>query len=251
MGLLRKSSKLFRLLSSSVGRRGLLNGVAMTVEHESGLASLRPNTVVDVGANKGQFALFARRYFPGCRVLAFEPLPGPAERFRRLFRADSQVRLFELAIGPEAREATMHVSAREDSSSLLPIGAAQSEIFPGTEQAGVHSIRMARLGDILTEDDIAPPALLKIDVQGFEQEVLLGSDALLPRFRWIYVECSYMELYDGQALADDIENLLADRGFSLAGRFNLIEDPVRGPVQGDFLFEQGGGTFGALRPFPL
>jgi hypothetical protein len=94
-------------------------------------------------------------------------------------------------------------------------------------------ISVRRLADVIGPDDIARPALLKLDVQGYELLALHGCLKLLPEFDYVYVECSYLELYEGQALADEVIELLQQQGFSVSGKFNLVsrEDPT--PVQSD------------------
>ncbi|MGB5096268.1 MAG: hypothetical protein WBN82_00010 [Porticoccaceae bacterium] len=52
-------------------------------------------------------------------------------------------------------------------SSLLPIAVRQNALFPGTAEAGIATIRVARLADEVPAADLAAPALLKLDVQGF------------------------------------------------------------------------------------
>src|SRR5690606_10494278 len=148
-------------------------------------------------------------------VHAFEPLPAPADRFARLFQGDHRVRLHRCAIGPAAGEADLHLSRREDSPSLPPIGALQTAHVPGTAAVGRHSVRVARLDAVLAPADIAPDALLKIDVQGYEGEVIRGSTALLPLFRYVYCEISFKPLYDGQELAPKVIERLAEHGFRL------------------------------------
>ena len=103
---------------------------------------LSPNlaTVIDIGANRGQFSLAVRRWAPGARVLAFERLAGAAGRFREVFRGDSRVTLHRAAIGPEAGEATIHVSAADDSSSLLAISEKQERLFPSTGEIRTETI---------------------------------------------------------------------------------------------------------------
>ena len=64
----------------------------------------------------------------------------------------------EAEVGPQAGEAPIHVSARDDSSSLLPITARQSELFPGTAAAGMATIRVLRLADALPAAEIAARA---------------------------------------------------------------------------------------------
>ena len=201
------------------------------------LRNLGPlRTVVDVGANRGQFALAARHVFPQAQIVSFEPLTGPAALWRAVFAGDGRARLIDAAIGPEPGEAEIHVSARDDSSSLLPITARQNALFPGTAEAGTATIRVVRLADALPAADIEAPALLKLDVQGFELQALAGCEALLDRFAWVYVECSFVELYAGQAFADEVIAWLRERSFSLRGVFNMTYDAKGRALQADFLF---------------
>src|SRR5207302_4271075 len=140
----------------------------------------------DVGANRGQFSLVCRRLKPGAQIVAFEPLPAPAAAYRALFADDRRTRLHECALAPVRGEMTMHISGRDDSSSLLPISDLQSRNFPGTEKVGTRRVPTGPLSDFLAAGDLGRQNLLKIDVQGFELEVLKSAETLLPRFRWIY-----------------------------------------------------------------
>lgn len=236
--MLAKGSKLVKILSISVWMRTLLvQHVAAAVEHVPVLRQLGAvRALVDIGANRGQFALAARHVYPDARIVSFEPLPDPAVKFLRVFRGDGRVRLHESAIGPEAGEATIHVSARDDSSSLLPIGSEQNRLFPGTAETRTQKIRVGRLHDFIVAEEIASPALLKLDVQGFELSSLRGCEDLLPCFAWVYVECSFIELYEGQALADEVIVWLREREFVLAGVYNMSYDQDGRAVQADFLF---------------
>lgn len=235
-----KINKFFRIIQTYYYFKVLLlHQVAVGVEHAAifnYLCSERFQTVVDIGANRGQFALIARKYFPDAKVVSFEPLPEPAAIFHRVFASDPKVALHEVAIGPEDRDMTIYVSRADDSSSLLPISSVQSRLFPGTEKVEERTVTVRRLESVLKEEDIQPPALLKIDVQGFELEVLEGCRSLLPCFSFVYVECSFVELYAGQALAHEVIAYLQGTGFVLAGVYNLYYDKKGISVQGDFLF---------------
>ncbi|AWN17517.1 Methyltransferase FkbM [Salinisphaera sp. LB1] len=193
---------------------------------------------MDVGANRGQFALAARRCFPNARIVSFEPLSGPAAVYQAVFDEDRRARLVIAALGPEPGEAEIHRSARDDSSSLLPITAAQDALFPGTAEAGTETIRVARLAEHLSAEAIGTPALLKLDVQGFELQALAGCEDLLERFTWVYVECSFIELYVGQAFADEVIAWLRERGFQLCGVYHMAYDGDGRAVQADFLFRR-------------
>ena len=242
MSAAHKLWKALRVLASRDRRWwwALRHGVAPSLEHLRVLSLMAPETVVDIGANRGQFALAVRHVFPHARIDSFEPLPGPAAIFRRVFAADAWVRLHEMAIGPATGGAEIHLSARDDSSSLLPIGREQERIFPGTAEVAVARIEMRRLEDVLPRADIAAPALLKLDVQGYELQALRGCETLLDAFAWVYCECSFVELYEGQALADEVIAWLRARGFALLGAYNMAFDHAGRAVQADFLFGRGG-----------
>jgi FkbM family methyltransferase len=195
-------------------------------------------TVIDIGANRGQFALAIRQWAPKARVISFEPLPGPASIFRRVFSGDGKVSLHQAAVGPAAVRQKMHVSARDDSSSFLPISLAQTTMFPGTEEVATVVVHVGPLEEFVNPDELQSPAMLKLDVQGFEYEALIGCESMLPHFDWVYCECSFVELYSGQRLACDVINWLARKGFRLEGVFNSAYDARGQAIQADFLFSR-------------
>jgi FkbM family methyltransferase len=233
-----KIEKLFRVLACSRYRRAFVrHGVAAGVEHESLLRQISCRTVVDIGANRGQFALVAAQTFPEARIFSFEPLAEPAGTFRKVFD-DGAVKLFPVAVGPAQSRELMHLSARDDSSSLLPITSEQSRLFPGTEEIATQAVDVSPLDLQIAPEQIVAPALLKIDVQGFELSALAGCERLLPRFSYMYIECSFVELYEGQALAAEVIRWASDRRFSLDGIYNLSFDSTGQAIQADFFFSR-------------
>jgi len=136
----------------------------------------------------------------------------------------------------------MHVSGRDDSSSLLAIGGEQSRLFPGTGEVGTLSVRVAPLSSTIDAEEIAPPALLKLDVQGYEYDALLGCENLLSKFSGIYCECSFIELYEGQRLAFEVIALLVERGFVLSGMYNPTYDDEGRCIQADLWFSSSDRT---------
>lgn len=238
----RKFVKLLRLLPNPVYRRGLRFGVGAAIEHRHVIGGLKLASVVDIGANVGQFSLLVRALQPAAQIVAFEPLPDAAARYRQVFEEDDRVTLHEAAISPEQGTATMHVSASADSSSLLPISERQSELFPGTEEVGTTEVAVGPLDRFVDAEDIQAPAMLKIDVQGFELEVLRGSVSRLAAFEYVYVEASFEALYEDQALFADVEAFLVSQGFEEVGRYNVAQTDQGSPIQADFLFRRRGET---------
>jgi len=235
--MVHKFLKLANILKTHFFWPALSRGSAAATEHLSILRSLgNCKCVVDIGANRGQFSLVARRIFPGAEIHAFEPLYEPARIFRRVFSEDDLVTLYPFAIGPERMDAEIHVSIKDDSSSLLPIGESQSKLFPRTQEKEIRQISVFPLSDLMDADSIVAPALLKIDVQGYELEVLKGCAPLLDHFQYLYVECSFIELYKGQSLANEIIGFLNQHAFCLVGIYNMCYDRKGLAIQGDFLF---------------
>lgn len=225
-----------------IERRALFERVASAREHKSALDALGPiDMVIDVGANRGQFSLCAASIFPSAILLSFEPLGAPFGKLKTILgfieKQGNVVKGFQCALGNLSGRSQINVSKKDDSSSLLKIGLAQAEIFSGTEVSHAEDINIARLDDILSSYEVPDHSIMKIDVQGFELEVLMGAETSLAKIKHVYVECSFIELYEGQALASEVIDFLQRRGFRLSGVYNVFWDYEHGKcVQADFLF---------------
>ena len=231
-------SKLFRVLTSSRLMHAFLRyGVFASAEHIPVLGT-KFRMIIDIGANKGQFALACRKWAPNSKIISFEPLSAPADMFRLLFSKDTNIQFYQTAIGPKKQRANIHVSAHEDSSSLLPIGSNQVTIYPGTQEKELIEVDVAPLSFFLMPEDIKSPAMLKLDVQGFEMEALKGCETLMEKFDYIYCECSFIELYYGQKLAYEVIEWLHQRQFNFIGIFNTSYDRSGLAIQADFLFKK-------------
>lgn len=215
--------------------------VAAGVEHQPIVRPLDFDLLVDVGANVGQFSLIVSELKTGCQIVAFEPLAEAASIYRKVFQGDDLVTLHQTAIGPDRQDSEMHVSKRADSSSLLPISDAQVELFPGTEEARRETVKVAPLTDFLNEEHFKKTTLMKIDVQGFELDVLRSAAPILHHINWIYVESSFLPLYSGQALVHDVLKFLLDNDFRMKGIYNPAYDNNELIAQADFLFEKETG----------
>ena len=237
---MRRVSKLWKLLKVASYRDALrTHRVAAAVEHASVLGQLDFSFVVDVGANRGQFTLFALRTFPHAQIVSLEPLSAPAARFCELFADEERVTLFRVALGSDSGAHTMHVSAHDDSSSLLPITSVQTQLFRGTGEVRTETITVRRLSEVLDVKSIVEPALLKLDVQGFELQALRGCGDLLQCFTYVCAEGSFIELYEGQALAPEVIEYMRDCGFSLVCIYGTVSDALGRAVQADMLFKRG------------
>lgn len=229
--------KLIRLLLRDGYRRALGRGAAAAIEHEFVLKLIEPATLIDIGANVGQFSVVAKTLHPGLRIHAFEPMNNAADVLERVFDGVPDVQVYRMAIGTRSSRSVMHISGRADSSSLLPITASQEVAWPGTREVGREEVRVERADDILAGVDLPGPILIKIDVQGYELQVLEGLGHLLKQARYVYIEISFVELYEGQPLAHDVVARLLEDGFALKWICTLNRKADGSPFQCDALFE--------------
>ncbi len=226
-------SKLMSIAAEPRAWAPLRHGVAATMDHKHALDRFQFKSVVDVGANKGQFAAFAMAMWPDAKLYCFEPLPGPRAKLTAVTAGRAQI--FDCALGVEDGLADMHIASRDDSSSLLPLGEKQKSLFNMTE-SGALRVAVRRLDACVPAAILVRPSLLKIDVQGFELQVLNGATDTLSAVDVVYAELSLVELYKGQALANEVIALLEARGLALAGVFNQSLGEGGEAVQADFLF---------------
>ena len=234
---LRKLRKGARLMRVGRYRRALRHGVAAAIEHDAVPLPSDIHTVIDVGSHRGQFAVLALSRFPSARLLCFEPLEGPRQTLKGVVQVDGdRVEVFPYAAAARDGSTTMHVSRADDSSSLLPIGRRQVTAFPGTETLATTSVPAVRIDEAI--DSVEAPCLMKIDVQGYELEVLRGAEKLLPCVKYLLVECSFTELYLGQALAGEVVAHLHERGYGLNGVYSLERDRAGHCLYADFFFER-------------
>lgn len=244
--LARRAFKAARLARNARWRRGLVRGVGATLEHDALPLGSGYRTVIDVGANRGQFALYARERWPGARLFCFEPLAGPLEKLTAVVGGDPMVEVVAAAAGARDGNATINVSRSDDSSSLLEITSRQTETFAGTEKAGEEEVRVVTLDGFFACKPIERPALLKIDVQGYELEVLTGAEGVLEQIDSILVECSFVEFYAGQPLFGEVFRYLSEKGYSLRGG-NVTSRDGQAWLHGDFVFERSGVSAQSLR----
>lgn len=227
--------KLCVSLTQKTNWKALAHGVAPAIEHSAVLRSLKVDGIIDVGANRGQFSLACRLALPGIPIIAFEPIPAEAATYRKVHGRIPNITLVESALGEATGRATLHLSKSADSSSLLPIGRRQTELYQNTAEVGTIEVPVHRLDDMAAHWPQRTRQLLKLDVQGFELNVLRGAVGMLPRCAYVYAECSEVALYEGQALRTEVEAFLGEQGFKPLGRFNCQWYGGQ-LIQADFLY---------------
>jgi len=194
-------------------------------------------TIIDVGANCGQFALAAGAVIPDARIYAFEPLPDCCKKLRQKAKAHGICEVFEVALGKQRGRVDFYRSSSHKSSSVLSMSELHRAAFPWTAGNSTITVEMRCLDDFVDQMVVSPKVLLKLDVQGYENEVLKGASRLLPLVDYVLTEVSFDTLYDGQATFSDVNTLLSTAGFSYAGSLDQLLSPIDGRIlQADALF---------------
>jgi hypothetical protein len=114
---------------------------------------------------------------------------------------------------------------------------AHKRAFPWSAGETTIEVEMRTLDDVLAGAALAPKVLLKLDVQGYEDQVLAGAAAVLARTDYVAAEVSFRPLYQGQPLFDAIYARLVAAGFRYHGNLDQIPSPEDGrALQADAFF---------------
>jgi FkbM family methyltransferase len=194
-------------------------------------------TVIDVGANTGQFARLARRTFPDAMIYSFEPIEKCYRQLLASFANDSRFQAFPWALGDQTGQASFHQSNYSPSSSVLPMAALHREQFPYTAKESVGLVEMRRLDDAARLLKLETPVLAKLDVQGYEDHVIKGGINVLRAATVLIIEVSFERLYAGQPLFHEIYELTSGMNFLYHGSWRQLLSPEDGrPLQADAVF---------------
>lgn len=205
-------------------------------------------TVLDVGANEGQFIKVARRLFPDAGIIAFEPNPELIGSLQSLLSNSSANRVLQVACGRESASMALNVTTFSPASSLLSPTALRIPEFPVIEADTTITVKVERIDRLVGQSSSArKPYLLKIDVQGFELEVLHGATGILPNVFAVICEVNAASFYEGQADFEEIYAFMHEHNFKLAD----IGEPIRAMETAEVLYFDAAFLNTSLRPDPL
>jgi len=196
-------------------------------------------TIIDIGANIGQFASHARVAFPNAQILSFEPIEDCFQQLKAGFSNDPNFKAFNCAIGKSSRKSTFHYNDYAPSSSILEISTTHISHFPKTAHSTTTTIEERMFEEVVDIGSIAAPCLIKIDVQGYELEVIKNNGAMLKAADAVIIETSFKQLYKGQPLFDEVYNEMTKLGFVYGGSYDQLYAPgTYQIIQSDSIFYQ-------------
>jgi FkbM family methyltransferase len=187
-------------------------------------------TIFDVGANIGQFATAIHELLPTAYIYAFEPLSDCFTELQTAMSGVRNFRAFNTALAEKEGDAEFYRSSWSPSSSLLLMHELHKKNFPFTAGQSREMVKVCRLDDCARELAIQDEILVKLDVQGAEDQVIRGGKELIRRAKVLIVETSIESLYENQPLFSDILRLLEDLGFRYKGALNQAFSSLDGSV---------------------
>jgi FkbM family methyltransferase len=169
------------------------------------------DVVLDVGANVGQFATSLRRKGYQGKIVSFEPLSAAFRSLSEAAEADDKWEVHNFALGAVSEQATINVADATVFSSLLPSTNAATTFAETAISTRSEVIEVRTLDEVVSEE--SDNMLLKIDTQGFEQQVLEGAQQTLPGLKGVLMELPIVHLYEGTWQLHEAMAYMARAGF--------------------------------------
>jgi FkbM family methyltransferase len=172
----------------------------------------RIDTVVDVGANVGQFGESLRSEGYRGRIVSFEPTRAAFEILAKKAAADGNWEAHHCGLGATSGTAVLHASELSVFNSILPL----------SDVAELHDKRMAVNHteeipiyplDQFAESFAGARVLLKIDTQGYEKEVMEGAKQTISRVAGILMEIPVIHTYKSEWYFHDALRYMFELGF--------------------------------------
>lgn len=206
--------------------------VAGTLEH------FGIKTVLDVGANVGQYASMLRAQGYAGRILSFEPVAASYAQLKEAAKGDPLWEVFHHGLGAEDASAEMFIEGSSSMNSMLrarqDMPLMKNEIHKSRQVVEIR--RLDSIFDSLCGKDEG--IFLKIDTQGFELDVLKGAEKSMPRLTGLELELSLTPLYQNQTCLPEVAAHLYQRGFKFWSIERGIADAKSGEtyeVEGIFI----------------
>jgi FkbM family methyltransferase len=206
-----------------------MQGLLLHVEAKG----LAPDLIFDVGAHRGHWTRLATAVFPNACVVMVEP------------QAEMEAELSELC------RSGRHEWIRAGAGSRL--GDAILGIYGDADLVGSSYVAdylppggTWRATSIVTLDSLANargiPDVVKVDVQGFELEVLKGAEALFGSTELFIVEVNFFRFYKKVSLVSEVVGFMADRGYEIYDVAEILPRPWDGALgQADMAFARREG----------
>ena len=140
---------------------------------------INPKVVWDIGANSGTYGVLAKALEPNCEVIFFEPIPKAVDLIQANLELNRfQAKIFEMALGDFDGEGEIFFEEGHDFATSVTVN---KNTLPEGIKSDCMKIQVRRLDSLIREQNLNSPALVKLDVETYEYEVLNGMGSDFPK----------------------------------------------------------------------
>jgi FkbM family methyltransferase len=214
-------------------RRKIKTALFDVPDTEASLCRMRqlgfnPRTVIDVGAYVGDWTRTCRRIFPEARVLMIEPQASRVPALESVATDLRNVELRSILLGATQQGRVPFYEA-ESASSVL----SESD----KQRPPTTCLSMTTLDAVTTGTPFIEPDFIKLDVQGYEVEVLRGGEQTLQSVEAVLMEVNLLGVYDKAPLFHETAEFMGKRGFHVYDICTFLRRPYDGALwQVDVIF---------------
>jgi FkbM family methyltransferase len=176
----------------------------------------RPRVVLDIGAYRGEWMSLCRSVWPESSVLMVEGNPQRAEALHKRYSAEPGLAVECAILGAESKEDVPFYEL-DAASSVLPAAEETDHIR--------MSLPMRTLERVTRGSVFEKPDFIKLDIQGYELEVMKGGLSLLRNCEAVLIEVNLIPVYTGVPLLREVLDFLGDEGFRAYDIAGLIRRP--------------------------
>lgn len=228
--------KILNLCKSKIWLKGMLSGIYATIELQELIKGIKtPETIIDIGSNKGQFILLIEKIYPNKNIYSFEPIKEMIDKQKKFFAYKNNIVFHNVALGSSNTLKEFLITTRMDSSSFLKI-VSDNNKNKNYDIVENRNIQINTLDELLINEKISHPVLIKIDVQGYELEVLRGANNLLKKTDYLLLEVSKNEMYQNQPIEKEVVEYLKNLNFDILKSNNWSKIQNTNFYQRDIIF---------------
>ncbi|MDH4161660.1 MAG: FkbM family methyltransferase [Nitrospirota bacterium] len=204
------------------------------------LQSQNIRTVLDIGANEGQFALELRQYLPDAAIHSFEPVRDAFCLLEKNLKGKRGHFLYNYALGEAAEAIPIRRNTFSPASSFLRSSELSKAAYPFLEEIAKEVVDVRKLDDVYPLLYQDRELMIKMDVQGYEDRVVRGGHSVFQQAKIVISEVCYQPLYEGQPLFADLYELFLGMGYHYCGNIEMTQHRRTGmPLFADAVFMRG------------
>jgi len=204
------------------------------------LSHLKDAQVIDAGANVGQFGVDMRRSGFTGHIFSYEPVSETFQILRKTIDSFQPWSAFNLALGSTESQMEIFISGNSGlSSSLLEMNDLHLMNFPESKTVAKEHVKVSTLNQQIISLGLDPSRLiLKMDVQGYEFEVLKGANMYLDHIPLCYLEISLKKLYLEESSFLELLILLREHGHEVIDVYRGVKSKKGELLQLDLLTQK-------------